>query len=627
MCQKATIRVLPLWAALTLLLSTVSAQTSPEWRRIGASSVDLGLAGPATGPVERVWYGAGGSTLFARTASGAVLETVDFETWTPAPAGTSEASALETASAARIPEPRARIVVSPTDRATLFSLGSQLMRSEDGGRTWSDLTSWRTQSVVGSGPSSLAVSPLDASQIVLANSSGVWRTLDGGLSWAGLNLNLPNLAVRHIWNTPGRDGGARIEASGFGTLELTPGGTVWTKAAQSTAAAGEAAALATYSTRTSATATAYAVAGETVYVGTSDGRVYVSFDGGSSFRQTLAASGGAVERIYADPSAPATALAALSGTGPHVLRTTNSGTFWDSLDADLPAVPAHSVAADRATGAVYVATDRGVYYARTDLDTASLPTLKWTRLTERLPEAAARDVRLDSAGLQLYIALDGYGVFAAPAPHRWLSVRIVSSADLTVRAAAPGALLSVIGARVESARAGGLDYPVLNAGDTESQIQVPYDAVGPNVSLALRTSAGLVTRSLDVLAAAPGILVGSSGEPMLWDADTGFAIDSQNSAHLGGRIQVWATGLGKVSPNWRAGVAAPLEGAPAVTARVSAYLNGTPLTVEKATLVPGYVGFYLVEIQLPSAANSGVAELYVATSDQESNRVYFSLER
>ena len=57
------------------------------------------------------------------------------------------------------------------------------------------------------------------------------------------------------------------------------------------------------------------------------------------------------------------ALAAIGGTGAHVLRTTNTGGIWVDLTSNLPDVAAHGVAAERAAGAVYVATDRGVYLA------------------------------------------------------------------------------------------------------------------------------------------------------------------------------------------------------------------------------------------------------------------------
>src|ERR1035438_9443634 len=139
--------------------------------------------------------------------------------------------------------------------------------------------------------------------------------------------------------------------------------------------------------------------------------------------------------------------AALGGIqGPHVLRTTNFGTFWDPLDGNLPDAPAHGVTAERAAGAVYVATDKGVFFARVDLENASRPdSVAWVSLTDRLPAAAATDVRLDPAGVQLYAALDGHGVYAAAAPHRLRNLRIVNAADFSTRAAAPGSLLSVIG--------------------------------------------------------------------------------------------------------------------------------------------------------------------------------------
>jgi len=41
-------------------------------------------------------------------------------------------------------------------------------------------------------------------------------------------------------------------------------------------------------------------------------------------------------------------------------------------------------------------------------------------------------VKLDPAGNQLYVALDGYGVYAAPAPHRFRDVRVVNAADWSV---------------------------------------------------------------------------------------------------------------------------------------------------------------------------------------------------
>ena len=381
-----------------------------------------------------------------------------------------------------------------------------------------------------------------------------------------------------------------------------------------------------YSGAVGAEITAIGTAGTMVYAGSADGRIWVSFDSGTTFRASRLETGSAVERIFVDPVEPRVALAALHGPGARVLRTTSSGSLWDDLSARLPEGAVHSVTAERASGAVYVATDRGVFWAQADLEGASLPSVEWVSLKGALPAAAATDVRLDPEGVRLYAALDGYGVYATAAPHRLLSLRLVNTADFSRRAAAPGSLVSVIGGQVDAARGGGLDYPVLAASAGGSQLQVPFEAAGPNVALSLQTAAGVVTLGLPVQPVSPAIFVGRDGAPMLLDADTGLQLDARNTAHSNGRMQILATGLGRVRPDWPTGLQAPLENPPVVAAEVKAYLDGVPLQVASATLAPGYIGFYLVEVQLPAITNLGTSELYLSAGGQDSNRVQVVLE-
>ena len=77
------------------------------------------------------------------------------------------------------------------------------------------------------------------------------------------------------------------------------------------------------------------------------------------------------------------ALAAVGGSGAHVLRTTNSGGFWDDLTSNLPDAPAHGVTAERSAGAVYVATDKGVFLASADLENAGPAAVNWTPISTR----------------------------------------------------------------------------------------------------------------------------------------------------------------------------------------------------------------------------------------------------
>ena len=629
MCHKETVRRAVGGTVLMLALAGMAPAQSTNWRRVGNSAADLLLASPATGPVDDVWFSGSGGTLYARTRSGRVFETSDYEVWLPSQ-NVVEPAMQPAPEVSRIPENGVRLTASGFGR--VYAAGRQLYRSEDGGRSWANLTAFKTESVIGLGQRAVAVSPVNPDQIVVANDFGVWRSLDGGLSWAGLNELLPNLRIRRILATPSETVGTRVEIDRLGAMELPPGASVWQPVADRTFVSDEVR-LKAYSERAGVVATAYGRTEKTVYVGTADGRILISLDDGASFQATDTGRAlGPVERIFVDPAQPDVALAALGGpNAPHVLRTWNAGKFWDAMDpngSNLPNAPAHAVTGERAAGAVYVATDQGVFWAQVDLDNAGTPNVNWTNLSDRLPPGAgATDVRLDAAGIQLYVAVDGYGVYATAAPHRLRSLRLVSAADFSTRAAAPGSLVSVIGGRVTSARGGNLDYPVLAAADDASQIQVPFDAVGPNVTLALVTGNGNVRLGMQVQPVSPAIFVGHDGTPFLQDAETGLLWDARKAAHAAARLLVFATGLGKVIPEWPTGVAARVDNPPAVAAVIRAFVNGAPVPVTRATLAGNFIGFYAIEVQLPAINNSGPAELYITADGVESNRVQFLIEQ
>src|ERR1019366_665172 len=191
--------------------------------------------------------------------------------------------------------------------------------SDDGGRSWANLTAFKTESVIGLGQRSVAVSPANQDQIVVANEFGVWRSLDGGLSWAGLNELLPNLRIQRILATP-------AGTAGTGAVELPPGGAVWQPVDDRTKTA-DMVRLGFYAERAGVVATAYGRSERTVYVGTADGRILISRDDGANFAPTdTGSASGPVERIFVDPARPDVALAALGGPNvPHVLRTFNAG--------------------------------------------------------------------------------------------------------------------------------------------------------------------------------------------------------------------------------------------------------------------------------------------------------------
>jgi uncharacterized protein (TIGR03437 family) len=629
-------------ATACVLIATVAAplglfaQPPTTWRKIGNDLIDLSLAGLATGPVDRVWYSSDGSQLMIRTAFGKVFATSDFDTWEPAAAAPPSPSAPPVSG--RLPETSAQTRSARPESSRLYAFGKFVYSSDNGGTSWENLTAYRNTSIIGNGLRDLAVSPANDAEATVAAQSGVFRTVDGGKSWSGLNQGLPNLPAGQLLSVPSGDRGVRLSLPDATVIEWEPGQKqAWLPSDNSDY-------LSDLSLRQAVGAlqgvkvTALTRSGETIYLGTPDSQIRVSVDGGKTYPYGYTVpESGAVTRFWTDPNDPRIAVATLASRSTsaltpspavHVLRTINGGAFWDDITGNLPDAAVRGVTADRSSSAVYVATARGVFYASVNLETLSSP-VSWTPLTG-LPEAPAADVKLDDGGHQLFAAIDGYGVYSTLAPHRLNDPRVVSTADFVARAAAPGSLVSVAGARITSGQAlgqqGNVPVAVLTSTDTETQIQIPFDARGSTLSLAVLSGDRSITLpSVPLEAAAPAIFVGPDGSPMLYDADTGVMLDAMNPARSRGHIQILATGLGRVTPDWPTGLAATVDNPPKVAATVTALLDRQPVEVTKAVLAP-YIGYYLIEIEVPKIVNYGPAELYLQVGGQSSNRVRVYIE-
>jgi uncharacterized protein (TIGR03437 family) len=622
------------WAIWTLALGAGAAlgQGTPapaDWRHIGNALIDRELAGLATGPVDRVWYSQDGSRILIQTASGRVWES-DLESWKQSPL--SPADPVARFRPARVPESGASVRTQQAQSfGSLYAFGLNAWRSSDGGASWDNLTGFRDASILGARLSDLAVSPRSEDEIVVAGANGVFRSADAGRSWSGLNQGLPNLPGSRILGLPSGDRGLLVGLADGTGIEWAPGEKRAWQPMTAADHAAEVQARRELSARFGAQVSALTI-GAVRYAGLADGRLTISLDRGQTWQAPFRAPApdlGPVERIWLDPEDPRMAIAVLGSRtrsafaaagGTHVLRTVNGGVFWDDITANLPESGVHGVVADRASGTIYIGTDQGVFYTTTDLAVrGAIDT--WTPVAG-LPLSPVMDVRLDPGANQLWALVDGFGVYATLAPHRLRDPRVVSSADFVARALSPGALVSVLGAKIDSARTGDLPIPVLDANAGESQLQIPFEASGSSVSLTVKLGATeRVMGPLTLASASPAIIVDRDGSPMLLDADSSVMLDRMTPAHAGARLQVLATGMGRVKPDWPTGLAAPLENPPAVAGNVRAYLDRTPVEVTRATLAPGYIGFYLVEVVLPKIVNYGAAELYLEVDGQASNRV------
>jgi uncharacterized protein (TIGR03437 family) len=607
-----------------------------EWRTAGNLSLDRGLPGFSTGPIARVWYSPDGATLYAAGLGSRVFETTDFEQWTLSKGVMAPPPASDGFSRTR-PDGVVRVVRSLQGRA--YAAGRNVHRSDDDGSNWTNLTEFRGQSILGDTILDLAASPRDPDEITVASRDGIWRSLDGGQSWVGLNDGIPNFPGARILSLPAGTRGMRIASAERVAFEWQPGERkAWRETPDETLAA-EQERHARWSRQFGIRITASATVGETSYVGAADGRIFATSDRGATWRPFKLQEMGAITRIVADPQDPRIAVATAGDrpadldparAGAHVLRTVNGGSFWDDLTADLPDRAAFGVAFERSSGALYAATSNGLYFTTADLNGLG-PSTPWKRMASGWPDAAASvlDVQLSPGGHQVYAAVESFGIFAAAAPHRKGSPRLVHAADYSNRAAAPGSLLTLLGAEVSAAQTGSAQVPVLASTVDRSEIQVPFHVQGNSVQIAvqLRKGTAPLRFGLPLQSASPAIFLDRDGGPMLLDASSGVLLDALSPARPGARIQILASGLGRVSPEWPAGVAAPLESPPSVVAKVRASLDGVPVEVTRAVLAPGYIGFYLVEIELPAILNSGPAELFIETDGRESNRVRLYVEQ
>ncbi len=172
----------------------------------------------------------------------------------------------------------------------------------------------------------------------------------------------------------------------------------------------------------------------------------------------------------------------------------------------------------------------------------------------------------------------------------------------------------------------GLAYPVLAASDQSSQLQVPFEASSGTYSLTLQGATDRWSVPLMVQDASPAIFVDAEGAPLILDAASGLVVDPKLAVYAGTAVEILATGLGRVIPEWSTGEPAPADAPPVVAGTVTAFLNGRPIDVTRAVLAPGYVGYYMVELQIPASVNRGASELRIVMNGVESNSVKLSLE-
>jgi len=319
------------------------------------------------------------------------------------------------------------LVADPVGPQTSYALTSQgLFRSTDGGSTWSR----RGQGVA----ISLAVDPNDPATLYAGGlttyylpetNGGLWKSTDAGITWKQLPAPFPP-GVDALYLAIGPASSALWASTLEGGVFQSPdGGASW---------------ISIGGGLSGLPVTAIAVdpdTPQTVYAGTrlqssNYGRLHRSGDAGRDWTLILSRSGApgypgsgpAITSLAVDPISPRTVYAAmLSCIPPHpaacgggVFKTTDRGLSWSLLDPQNFYVPVTAVAIDPADPeTLYAATHNpGIPFPNGSASKSTNGGLTWSRVGDTFPRASVTQWLIDpSPPKTVYVASCDAGVFAS----------------------------------------------------------------------------------------------------------------------------------------------------------------------------------------------------------------------
>jgi len=195
-------------------------------------------------------------------------------------------------------------------------------------------------------------------------------------------------------------------------------------------------------------------------------------------------------------------------------------------------------------------------------------------------------------------------------------------------AVAPGEVVTLLGAELASstARAAGAPLPVSlsDVSVTLGGIAAPLFYVAPGqinfqaptnlglgvADLAVTRGANVTHRTVNVVAARPGIFL-VNGVPAVTHATDFSLVTASNPAHPGEYLAVFCSGLGATTPSVAAGQVSPLAPLLVLDGFISVG-TGAEIYFQYAGLSPGSIGLYQVNFQLPGDSVVGLTDLLLS---------------
>lgn len=207
--------------------------------------------------------------------------------------------------------------------------------------------------------------------------------------------------------------------------------------------------------------------------------------------------------------------------------------------------------------------------------------------------------------------------------------RIVNAADEGENVA-PGGLITVYGSQLSPVNmatreiplptalgescltVNGVALPMLFVSPRQINAQLPFQVDG-NAQMVLRTPGGVSDNyNFTILPAAPSVFRSGTAGP-----DTGIAtlvrarnnqlVTLSNPVHRNDEIVIYATGLGRTTPEVEAGAPAPADPLSLTLIEPEVTLGNVGLPVVYAGLAPGQIGVYQINVQVPRWAPTGMS--------------------
>ena len=259
---------------------------------------------------------------------------------------------------------------------------------------------------------------------------------------------------------------------------------------------------------------------------------------------------------------------------------------------------------------------------------AILTTAPVGQIGQTIPTFLQSVVPTNSGGV-LYLSISGFselpGNFDQPVAIPYIS-SLGNLAD--GGPVAPGSLIAIMGSGLSTAAVtggslplattlgetcatvNGIALPMIRVSPNEIDAQLPYEMAG-SANLMINTPGG-TSAPFSFSAAATAVAVFQNGKagdfynlPQIYGSANNQLVDFTNPIHPDETLMIFATGLGQTSPAAVTGMAPtsnPFEIAMVVP---SVTLDGTPLAVEFAGLLPGSVGVYQINVAVPHNIKSG----------------------